>query len=84
MAPHGLPSDGLEHKWDFPPLILEHKPRSKRTVTLVDLDVDVYGLDEIKGSTLPISAIVSSGQPNACASSADAVLPVWDLARLHH
>lgn len=32
---------------------------SKKTISLVDLDVHVFGLDEIKGSTLPIGVVVS-------------------------
>lgn len=58
MAPKAIMA-GDEHRFDFPSLILDHKPRSKRTVTLVDLDVDVYGLDEIRKSKLPICAVVS-------------------------
>lgn len=50
---------GDEHKFDFPSLILDHKSRSKKTVTLVDLDLDIYGLDEIRKSKLPICAVVS-------------------------
>lgn len=63
MAPKGISMAGDEHKFDFPSLILDHKPYSKRMITLVDLDVDVYGLDEIKKSKLPICAVVS---PNGC------------------
>lgn len=63
MAPKGISMAGDEHRFDFPSLILDHKPRSKKTVTLVDLDVDVYGLEEIKKSKLPICAVVSAHSP---------------------
>lgn len=66
---------GDEHRFDFPSLILDHKPRSKKTVTLIDLDVDVYGLDEIRKSKLPICAVVSFGPARAPA-------PCRSLARL--
>lgn len=59
MAPKGISMAGDEHRFDFPSLILDHKPRSKKTVTLIDLDVDVYGLDEIRKRKLPICAVVS-------------------------
>lgn len=59
MTPKGFSMAGDEHRFDFPSLTLGHKPRSKKTVTLVDLDLDVYGLDEIRKSRLPISAVVS-------------------------
>ena len=35
-------------------------PASKRVVNLVDLGVNVFGLDEIKDSKLPIVGIVST------------------------
>lgn len=49
---------GPEHVFDFPSLIIDNPVASKHTVNLVDLDVTVYGLDEIHASTLPIGAIV--------------------------
>lgn len=47
------------HVMDFAPLHLDHPAASKRTVHMVDLDVHVFGLDEIKHSKLPIAVIVS-------------------------
>lgn len=43
---------------DYPALDLGMSTMSVHTICLVDLDVHVYGLDEIRGSTLPIGAIV--------------------------
>jgi hypothetical protein len=50
---------GPEHVFDFPSLIIDNPVASQRKLNLVDLDVTVYGLDEIQGSTLPIGVIVS-------------------------
>lgn len=47
------------HVMDFGNLHLGHPPASKHTVGMLDLYVNVFGLDEIGGSTLPISIIVS-------------------------
>lgn len=47
------------HVMDFPSLNLGHAPCSKKAYTLVDLDVTVYGLDEIKGSDRPVAVVVS-------------------------
>jgi hypothetical protein len=55
-----LPLRGAEHVFDFPSLILDYKPFSKKTVTLVDLDVHVYGLDEIRDSQRPIAVVMLS------------------------
>lgn len=44
---------------DYDNLDLGHPAVSKSTVTLVDLDAYVYGLEEIKGRTKPVSIIVS-------------------------
>lgn len=46
------------HVMDFPSLNLGHAPCSKKHYTLVDLDVTVYGLEEIKGSDKPVAAVV--------------------------
>lgn len=39
---------------------LGHLKASKRVVSLVDFEVNVFGLDEIAGSTLPIVPLVSA------------------------
>lgn len=48
------------HVMDFSNLHLDHAPSSKTVVTIVDLDVYVYGLEEIKNSTRPIAVAVRS------------------------
>jgi len=48
------------HVMDFPSLNLGHKPCSKKQVTIVDLDTYVYGLEEIKGNSRPVAAVVSN------------------------
>lgn len=45
---------------DYPALDLGHKTGSRTTLSLVDLDVHIWGLEEIKGSQLPIGVVVSS------------------------
>ncbi len=47
------------HRMDWAILDLGYKPVSKRTINISDLDVHVWGLDLIEGSTLPIAMIVS-------------------------
>jgi hypothetical protein len=44
---------------DYPALDLGHKHASRTTLALVDLDVHIWGLEEIAGSTLPIGVVVS-------------------------
>lgn len=56
--PKGFKTPGPEHIFDFPSLIIDHQPSSQKVVPLVDVDVTVYGLDEIAGSKLPIGVIV--------------------------
>ncbi|BEI79790.1 hypothetical protein CcaverHIS002_0103190 [Cutaneotrichosporon cavernicola] len=48
------------HRMDWAILDLGHKPVSKRTVNLSDLEVHVWGLDLIEGSRLPIAMIILS------------------------
>jgi len=48
---------------DWAPLHLGHPHASKKTLHLSDMDVHVFGLDEIKGSELPVAIIVSERQP---------------------
>lgn len=43
---------------DFPSLNLGHTPCSRTDLYIVDLDIHVYGLEEIKGSTRPVAVIV--------------------------
>jgi len=52
------PSDAV-HVMDFGNLSLGHPKASHHVVMLVDLAVNVYGLDEIAGSTRPIAVVVS-------------------------
>lgn len=47
------------HSMDYSVLELGHGPVSKKTLHLVDLDVHVHGLEEIKGSSLPVAVVVS-------------------------
>ncbi|KAL1407506.1 hypothetical protein Q8F55_006939 [Vanrija albida] len=54
-----MPSTVL-HAMDYPALTLGHGTPSKRTLDLVDLTVHVYGLDEIRGSSRPLSVIIAS------------------------
>lgn len=46
------------HVMNFPSLNLGHAPCSKTQFNIVDLDIYVYGLEEIKGSNRPVAAIV--------------------------
>jgi hypothetical protein len=58
-APVAAPAPSASaHTTSYPSLDLGLATLSKRTVHLVDLDVHVYGLDEINGSALPIGAVV--------------------------
>lgn len=56
------------HVQDFSNLHLGHPAASKRTVGLLDLFVNVFGLDEIAGSSLPISLIVCYMLAFTCSS----------------
>lgn len=47
------------HAQDWSVLDLGHALVSQRTIYLVDLKVDVWGVDEIAGSSLPVTCIVS-------------------------
>lgn len=47
------------HVMNLPSLNMGYEPCSKRDYTIVDLDISVYGLDEIEGNTKPVVAIVS-------------------------
>jgi hypothetical protein len=53
---------------DYPTLSLGHTA-SCLSVSIVGLDVKVYGLEEIKGSTKPIAALVSFHVSEMSASS---------------
>ncbi|KAL1411867.1 hypothetical protein Q8F55_002844 [Vanrija albida] len=56
------------HVMDFPTLNLGYEPCSKKEMNMVDLDINVFGLDEIVGSTKPIAVvIVSHGWANKAA-----------------
>ncbi|BEI90672.1 uncharacterized protein CcaverHIS019_0307420 [Cutaneotrichosporon cavernicola] len=46
------------HVMDFPSLNLGYKPCSKTPFTLVDLDITVYGLEEIKGGDKPVAVVI--------------------------
>lgn len=48
------------HVMDWAPLHLGHPTASRRDIVLVDLPVQVFGLDEIAGSDLPVAVIVRS------------------------
>lgn len=50
------------HVMDFGNLALGHPPASHKHVWLVDLAVNVYGLEEIRGSTKPVAVVVSGAQ----------------------
>lgn len=54
-----MADDPTAHVMDYPALDLGNKTCSKTQVSLVDLDVYVWGLEEIKDSKLPIAAVVS-------------------------
>lgn len=56
---HKKEHDPTAHVMDYPALDLGNKHCSKTHVAIVDLDVYVWGLEEIKGSKLPIAAVVS-------------------------
>lgn len=47
------------HAQDWSVLDLGHPAVSQQTVYLVDLRVDVWGVDEIADSTRPVTCIVS-------------------------
>lgn len=62
--------DPTAHVMDYPALDLGNKECSKTHVAIVDLDVFVWGLEEIKDSKLPIAAVVSSPGLSVIASVA--------------
>lgn len=49
------------HTMDFPSLDLGHPACSQRTVDLGDMEVYVFGLDEIAGSNKDVAAVVRPG-----------------------
>lgn len=51
------------HVMDWEPLNLGHPIASMREVNLIDLAVQVFGMDEIEGSDLPVAIIVGSSLP---------------------
>lgn len=51
------------HVMDFPSLNLGYAPCSKQQCTLVDLDITVYGLEEIQGSDKEVAVVVSHPPP---------------------
>ncbi|GMK56131.1 hypothetical protein CspeluHIS016_0211870 [Cutaneotrichosporon spelunceum] len=60
-----MPIDPTAHVMDYPALDLGHTHASCRTLHLVDLDVHVWGLEEITGSELEVGVvIVSHGRCN--------------------
>lgn len=46
------------HVMDWDPLHLGHPKVSMREVNLIDLGVQVFGLDEIEGGSLPVAIVV--------------------------
>ncbi|BEI92457.1 uncharacterized protein CcaverHIS019_0500850 [Cutaneotrichosporon cavernicola] len=52
------PVDPTAHVMDYPALDLGHKHASRTTLALVDLDVHIWGLDEIAGSNLPVGVVI--------------------------
>ncbi|BEI85789.1 hypothetical protein CcaverHIS002_0600760 [Cutaneotrichosporon cavernicola] len=54
------PVDPTAHVMDYPALDLGHKHASRTTLALVDLDVHIWGLDEIAGSNLPVGVVIAS------------------------
>lgn len=56
------------HVMNLPSLNMGYAPCSKKDITIVDLDIQVYGLDEIAGSTKPVVAIVSA-EAEGCPST---------------
>lgn len=50
------------HSMDYTILHCGHPAVSQHVVTLADMSVTVHGLDEIKGSSLPVAIIVSCKQ----------------------
>lgn len=52
------PIDPTAHVMDYPALDLGHKSASRTTLALVDLDVHIWGLEECKGSKLPLGVVV--------------------------
>ncbi|KAL7421065.1 hypothetical protein Q5752_003949 [Cryptotrichosporon argae] len=44
---------------DYPSLNLGHPAVSETDVSIVGLDLKVYGLDEIRGSTLPLAVVIA-------------------------
>lgn len=54
------------HVMDWAPLNLGHPIVSMKEVNLIDLGVQVFGLEEIKGSDLPIAMVVSWVKQSSC------------------
>lgn len=48
------------HVMDYPTLNLGYPTASRKTVQIVDLDVHIWGLEEIAQSKLPIAVVVSA------------------------
>lgn len=57
--PLTMSNDPTAHVMDYPALDLGHSTGSCRTLSLVDLDVHIWGLEECAGSSLPIGVVVS-------------------------
>jgi len=53
-----MPTKRLEET-HYPSLTLGHPHSSCKDISIVGLDLKIYGLDEIKGNKLPIAAVVS-------------------------
>ncbi|RSH95099.1 hypothetical protein EHS25_000185 [Saitozyma podzolica] len=45
---------------DYPSLTLGHPDKSLTTIHIVDLKLNIYGLEEIKGSGLPVAAVIAT------------------------
>ena len=53
-----MPDAAIPEHTDYPTLTLGHHATSCSIVHIVGLEVHVYGLEEIKGSNLPVAAVV--------------------------
>ena len=53
-----MPDAAIPEHTDYPTLTLGHHATSCSIVHIVGLEVHVYGLEEIKGSSLPVAAVV--------------------------
>jgi hypothetical protein len=51
-------SEGIPETTHYPTLALGHKHSSSKDLHIVGLELKIYGLEEIRDSTLPLAVVV--------------------------